>query len=328
MPILNCAEWDATLADFPNAHLLQTSAWGELKASFGWEVTRLVQDNCAAQILFRRLPLGFSVAYLPKGPLGDGWARFWPAVDQVCRQKRAIFLKVEPDCWETTNPIDGLMPGFRNEARPIQPRRTIVVDLTGGESVWLARMSKKTRACFRAAQRGGVRAYSSQDVNAFYQLMAETGRRDGFFVHSRAYYQTVFAAFAARGAVNLILAEWQGRLLAGLMVFAHGQRAWYLYAASRDEQRQLNPTYLCQLEAMRWAAARGCATYDLYGVPDEDEATLEEQFEARHDGLWGVYGFKRKFGGQLMRSVGAWDKVYIAGLYRLYHWWSTRRGAE
>ena len=56
---------------------------------------------------------------------------------------------------------------------------------------------------------------------------------------------------------------------------------------------------------MRWAAAHGCAQYDLWGVPDADLETLESQFTGRSDGLWGVYGYKRKFGGELQRTVGA-----------------------
>jgi lipid II:glycine glycyltransferase (peptidoglycan interpeptide bridge formation enzyme) len=69
---------------------------------------------------------------------------------------------------------------------------------------------------------------------------------------------------------------------------------------------------------MRWAKSLGCTTYDLWGVPDEDEETLEAEFTQRRDGLWGVYRFKRGFGGRLVRSVGAWDQVYAPLRYRLY----------
>jgi lipid II:glycine glycyltransferase (peptidoglycan interpeptide bridge formation enzyme) len=71
---------------------------------------------------------------------------------------------------------------------------------------------------------------------------------------------------------------------------------------------------------MRWARSLGCTSYDLYGVPDEDEETLEAEFAQRRDGLWGVYRFKRGFGGRLVRSVGAWDRVYAPLRYRLYCW--------
>ena len=77
-------------------------------------------------------------------------------------------------------------------------------------------------------------------------------------------------------------------------------------------------TYLLQWEAIKWAKKHDCAEYDLWGVPDEDESTLEANFETRNDGLWGVYRFKRGFGGQLKRAVQAMDRVYNALLYSAY----------
>jgi lipid II:glycine glycyltransferase (peptidoglycan interpeptide bridge formation enzyme) len=78
------------------------------------------------------------------------------------------------------------------------------------------------------------------------------------------------------------------------------------------------PTYLLQWEAMKWAKARGSKEYDLWGVPDKEETILEENFESRRDGLWGVYRFKRGFGGQLRRAAQALDRVYNPLLYRVY----------
>jgi lipid II:glycine glycyltransferase (peptidoglycan interpeptide bridge formation enzyme) len=73
-----------------------------------------------------------------------------------------------------------------------------------------------------------------------------------------------------------------------------------------------------QWAAIRWARARGCRTYDMWGIPDEDEAVLEAQFQQRSDGLWGVYGFKRGWGGQVARTPGAWDRVCNPALYAAY----------
>jgi lipid II:glycine glycyltransferase (peptidoglycan interpeptide bridge formation enzyme) len=102
------------------------------------------------------------------------------------------------------------------------------------------------------------------------------------------------------------------------MVFANGNRAWYVYGASNDQERNRMPTYLLQWEAIRWAKSHGCEEYDLWGVPDENEETLEANFETRHDGLWGVYRFKRGFGGELKRAAQALDRVYNPLLYWAY----------
>jgi lipid II:glycine glycyltransferase (peptidoglycan interpeptide bridge formation enzyme) len=88
------------------------------------------------------------------------------------------------------------------------------------------------------------------------------------------------------------------------------------------------PNYLLQWEAIRWAKSQGCCEYDLWGVPDVDLATLETNFTSRNDGLWGVYRFKRGFGGELKRSIGPWDRVYNPFLYRLYSVWLKYRKDE
>ena len=102
------------------------------------------------------------------------------------------------------------------------------------------------------------------------------------------------------------------------MVFQLGERSWYFYGASSREHRQLMATYLIQWEAMRWAKERGCKSYDLWGVPDRDFDSLEEGFTTRSDGLWGVYRFKRGFGGEVRRTSGPWDRVFRPLLYSLY----------
>jgi len=325
MAILNRTEWDAFLTRYRQAHLLQTGEWGDLKIPFGWSPERIQAGDSGAQILFRRLPLGFSIAYIPKGPLGKNWSILWPEIDQLCQRRRAIFLKVEPDAWkeqevEYQNQFKGFFP-----ANTIQPRRTIVVDLSGSEDDLLARMKQKTRYNIRLAQKKDVIVRESNDLDEFQCLMRTTGARDDFGVHSIEYYQRAYQLFSASGKVALLQAEYDGKALAALMVFAAGQRAWYLYGASSDEERNRMPTYLLQWEAMRWAVAKGCRSYDLWGVPDEDEEQLESQFEERSDNLWGVYRFKRGFGGRLMRSACAWDKVYQPILYRAYQRFNRQR---
>lgn len=327
---ISTVEWDGFLAGYPHAHLLQTSAWGALKANFGWQVERVMLGDTGAQVLFRPLPLGLSFAYIPKGPVGPDWPALWPEVRRVCRKKRAVLLKVEPDAWEPESDeqaaqLTARFPGFIGSADPIQPRRTLMVSLEGSEADWLARMKQKTRYNIRLAEKKAVTVRRSDDVPTFYQLMRITGERDGFGVHSQAYFQQAYDLFTPGGMCALLMAEFESRPLAGLMVFARGSRAWYFYGASNDEERSRMPTYLLQWEAMRWAKTQGCTEYDLWGVPDADEETLESNFANRADGLWGVYRFKRGFGGELKRSAGAWDYAALPLVYPLYRAWARRR---
>ncbi len=320
---------DFIRAAYPNAHILQLPEWGQFKSAFGWQPVLVTAENAAAQVLFRRLPLGLSIAYLPKGPLGTNWPALWPRIDQLCREKGAIFLQVEPDLFEPL-PADfaaQLDAGFTAEAQTIQPRRSILVDLRPEEEAILAAMKQKTRYNIRLAVKHGVQVRESSDVAAFHRLSEVTASRDAFFVHGLEYYQKVYGLFAPLGECVLLEAWHEEKLLAALMLFLRGERAWYFYGASDDSSRNLMPTYLLQWEAMRLARARGCQTYDLWGIPDADESQLEAEFTQRSDGLWGVYRFKRGFGGQVLRSAPAYLKVYKPLLYRAFQFYRARRKA-
>lgn len=322
MSEVSLAEWNRFLEQYPNAHILQTGEWGELKSAFGWEAVRVVSGNVGAQILFRKLPFGFTIAYIPKFIFSHLHSaineKFWKEIDHVCKKHHAIFLKIEPDVWDNENILhpSSFIPSKQN----IQPPRTIIIDIRGSEEEILARMKQKCRYNIRLAEKKGVTVRAWDDLDSFHKMIQVTGGRDGFGVHSLEYYRRAYELFHPTGMCELLVAEFENKPLAALMVFARGKRAWYIYGASNDEERNRMPTYLLQWEAMRWAKAHRCDEYDLWGVPDENEETLEAQFEKRNDGLWGVYRFKRGFGGELKRAAQAMDKVYDPLLYKLYLW--------
>jgi peptidoglycan pentaglycine glycine transferase (the first glycine) len=320
-------EWDALVACVPHGHVLQSWAWGELKDRFGWRVRRVAVGPACAQVLFRPLPAGLgSLAYVPKGPavdFGDTGAvrALLAAIQPLASRERAICLKIEPNREDDPSLAERLQAlGFRPSPQTVQPRRTLLVDLDGDPDALLASMKQKTRYNIRLAARRGVavRAAREEDLPAFYELMETTAERDEFGIHSRAYYEAIFRLFVPAGQGSFLLAEYEGRLLAAVVVVAFGETACYMYGASSDELRNLMPTYLLQWQAMLWSKEQGCHTYDLWGVPDRDEQALEEGFTQRSDGLWGVYRFKRGFGGRLVRTIGAWDLVYASLRYKLY----------
>jgi lipid II:glycine glycyltransferase (peptidoglycan interpeptide bridge formation enzyme) len=75
------------------------------------------------------------------------------------------------------------------------------------------------------------------------------------------------------------------------------------------------PNHLLQWEAMRRARADGCRWYDLWGVPDAlgravVAGVAPGDVAPGRGGLWGVWGFKRGFGGEVVRYVGLWTDVY------------------
>jgi peptidoglycan pentaglycine glycine transferase (the first glycine) len=340
-PSIPSDQWDAFVKAQPRAHVLQQSAWGDLKSAYGWSVERVGVMNDAktelvagAQILFRRLPFRLgTMAYLSMGPIfsdpfPEKGAPFnyvegalWYHIHAAAKKHGAAFLKWEPGIYRAGETIsDFKMLGFHESPQTVQPPNTVLIDITGDEETILARMNQGTRRKIRQSAKNGIRYYegTKADVAKFTAMMQTTGSRNEFGVHEPGYYERAYDLFVPQGDAALILAEHEGDHLAGIMVFAAGKNSWYLYGASSDVKRNLMGAYGVQWAAIQWAKARGCQTYDMWGIPDADEAALEAQFETRSDGLWGVYGFKRGWGGEVVRSLGAWDKVYNPLVYAAY----------
>ncbi len=339
--------WDSFVAEHPQGHLLQSWAWGEFKGRHQWPALRVIVTEAGrerplagAQVLFRQMA-GLSVAYIPKGPVVDWHDRplvetLLSTVRNATRRRRSLYLKIEPN--ERADPafeasLQNLY-NFRPSTETVQPRSTIRVNLDGAPALWLERMKPKTRYNIRLAERRGVTCRLADparpsDFEAFYGLMTTTGQRDQFGIHSADYYRDCWQIFnsspAGSGSGALWLAEFGGQIVAGVMVFAFGSEAAYLYGASSDQARREMPTYLLQWKALNWAKEQGARYYDFWGIPDDigegDEPDAEhEALEQKNvrDGLWGVYRFKQGFGGEVMRYTGAYDLAYNRPAYLLW----------
>ena len=332
MPEISCSAWNEFLAGQPSAHILQSGEWGELKSAFGWDAVRLVKNGLGAQILFRRLPLGLTFAYIPKGPVGTSSketnAQLWADVDTLCQKKHAVFLKLEQDGWEGDSSSTLQLTEFLSSPQHIQPRCTLLVDLRGSEEDVFNRMKPKTRYNIRLAGRKEVVVHPSDDMDNFYRMISVTGQREEFNVHSLEYYRRAYELFHPKEMCELFVADFQGQTLAAVMAFAYGKHAFYFYGASGDVERNRKPTYPLQWETIRWAHAKGCTEYDMWGIPDEATDVDDDEAEAREDGLWGVYRFKRGFGGSIKRAQPTLDRVYNPLLYKLYLWRLSGSGAD
>lgn len=319
------SDWDQFVIGQPRAHLLQLSAWGALKSQFEWErqIVALGTDDriqAGALVLLKRLPVGLGkMAYAPMGGFAENESQFAQLWYAIKSQPGAAFIKLEPGHFTPGYTPDLAEMGFQESPQTIQPPRTIVIDIACEDAAILERMNQGTRRKIRKSLKSGIEYYegSRADISEFCRLMEQTGARNEFGVHNEAYFGKVFDLLLPKYGA-LLLARHQGDLLAAIMVFALGDTAWYLYGASSRDKGNLYATYGIQWAAIQWAKQRGCRRYDLWGVPDHDEAMLEAQFKERRDGLWGVYGFKRGWGGEVRRSLGAWDKAFNPLVYAAY----------
>lgn len=341
-PIGDPATWDQALLELPQPHLLQTWTWGAIKRAHGWTPQRLLWHSsageplAAAQVLQRTLGppgLSFTVFYCPKGPILE-WDRetlrgqVLTDLRDLAEDNSAVQLKLDPDVpvgrgvpgseEEEPSPLGPALEqqlaasGWQPSPEQIQFRNTMILDLRRSEDEILADMKQKTRYNVRLAGRRGVeiREGSLEDLDLLYDIYAETSLRDGFVIRSRDYYQTAWGEFIEKGLAQPLIAEVESEPVAALIPYRFGERAWYLYGMSRDRHRKKMPNYLLQWEAIRWAKARGCTSYDLWGAPDSFD---------RSDPLWGVYRFKRGFRATVFRTIGAWDYTPRPLIYSAYH---------
>jgi lipid II:glycine glycyltransferase (peptidoglycan interpeptide bridge formation enzyme) len=233
---------------------------------------------------------------------------FFAQLNSQLRRRGALALRMELAQRIELATTDKMMESFISTqfypVAPIQPVRTILLDLTADEATLLARMKEKWRYNLRLAERKGVKvraAQSVEDIQAWYNLMQITSERDQFGIHTLDYYLQAWRIFNPRQQGRLFLAECEGQLLAGIFVSLYAKQGIYLYGASSNEQRNLMPNYLLQWEAIRWAKAQGAKQYDFWGIPATD---------AEAEAMAGVYRFKSGWGGEVVRFVGCYQHVY------------------
>ena len=328
------ASWDEKIAGLPGSHLLQTFEWGQIKARVGWKAAPMIwrDENksiqAAALVLTRSMRLlkvgpKISVCYIPRGPMLD-WSnsalrgQVFNDLLAFARRQKALFIKIDPELklgfgipgaeGSSEDPVGQIViqemqnSGWRFSSSQVQFRNTVLLDLNGNEEDWLQRMKQKTRYNMRLAQRSGVtvRAADESELPLIYKMYAETSVRDGFVIRSEEYYQDVWQRFMHAEKMTPMVAEFEGQMIAGLMLFYYGKNAWYLHGMSTGQHREKMPNYLLQWEAMRLAKAKGCEIYDLWGAPDV--------FDGK-DSMTGVFRFKEGLGGKVLRTCGAWDFV-------------------
>ena len=223
-------------------------------------------------------------------------------------------LKIEPSVPDGNDQwLESLRKrGFQPNPYAVHVRNEWVLDLRPVEKDILAGMKEKWRYNVRLAGRKGVivrRGEGQADLDTFYRIYETTRERDQFFIHNKQHYEDILRLYSNGDRVALFLAEHEGKAIAAIIVLRLGRWSWYMYGASSNEQRNLMPNHLLQWTGMQWAKSHGCWYYNFRGIPD----VLEEGQE-----LWGVYLFKRGFGGYALRFLETHDLVYRPLIYKLY----------
>jgi len=193
----------------------------------------------------------------------------------------------------------------------IQFKNTAWIDLNKPEEELLSSMKQKARYNIRLAGRKGVsvRKGKPEDLEDLYRMYLETSIRDGFIIRPKKYYLNTWLRFLRSNMAVPLIAEVDGEMVAGLIVFFFAKRIWYVYGMSTGKHRNKMPNYLLQWEAIKLGKKLGCELYDLWGAP--------ENFD-KSDSMWGVYRFKVGLGCEAVQRIGAYDLPIRKNAYTIF----------
>jgi peptidoglycan pentaglycine glycine transferase (the first glycine) len=310
--VTDADRWNALVEAASFRSFPQLWEWGELREPSGWRPLRigvgpdLITPLAGAQVLVRRVPLlGWRLAYVPRGPIGDLNDQpirdaLFAALRSLARTEGIATVKVDPEA--TPDDAYGqalLAPPWRPAAK-VQPPRTRLIDLSTPEDDLLADLGKKHRQYVHKAERAGVtveqisgaadEATTTQALADFYRIYAHTAMRAGFVARAQPYYERVWRLFAPNGHASLAFASLNGERVATLFHFTCGDRAAEAYGGMTDEGAASRANYLLKWISILGFKNDGFAVYDLWGLA-----------------TGGIAQFKEGFGGHEVTYVGARD---------------------
>lgn len=317
------ARWNDFVFSQKEGSFLQSWEWGKAQDLLGHKRWRLIVEDsgtwqAAALVVKRELPFGRCWLYVPRGPVlvqtHEVWEQIQEKLLDLGRQERAIFVRVDP-AWVQLPHFTQATRGtfaFRKSEREVQPKDTLLLDLTPSEDQILANMHPKARYNIRLAQRKGVtvRFSTSLDgVDTFLELSKQVHDRSGFSYHPDNYYRALVSALVPSDMIEIAIAEYKGQALAAHLMIYVGGVATYAHGASSGAHRAVMAPQLTYWETIRRAKEKEMKTYDFFGVAPPG---------AGQSHPWsGITRIKEGFGGQHISYIGAYDFVLDENFYTI-----------
>lgn len=310
-------KWDSCVKSL-HGSFLQSWDWGLLQEQRGKKVWRVIiteknDDNLQEYpflIYQEQLPGGFNWLYVPQIYTENKLVveALLDFVEKYAKHERSLFMYVDPR-FENQQKIYFEF-GFKlRKNASIQPLDTIILPILSDEKM-LSDMHKKTRYNIRLAEKKGVTVKigkSKSDMGNFYSLVQKTENRQGIDSHSQKYYEDLLKL----DSMFLVLAEYDGKVIAGNILSIYGNSCVYLHGASDYEYRKVMAPVLLQWKCILFAREQGCEYYDFWGIKGRSKNTKN----------WGgITAFKSGFtsGKYTVHYAGLFIKVMRPMFYYLY----------
>ena len=266
--------------------LYYRQAWLELITRlYGYSMIPLITTNTTGQITGflplcsiqspltgrRLVALPFS-DYCPLLATDDGIAS--NLIDQaihLARQQKVNYLELRPGVNDVLSKHSDLVEA-NLYVRWLLPLTTDPDTLWSGLRKPIQRQIKKSQSL-------GVQIHIAkhrEDMVHFYRLHLHTrSRKHGMPAQPQRFFFGLWDAFAASGAVQLLLAEYQGIIIAGMILLASGTTVRYAYGASDESYLSLAPNNLLMWAAITWGCRQGYQTLDLGRTAQDHEGLME-----------------------------------------------------
>lgn len=228
---ITAEEHDEFVKTSPQTNLLQSSDWAKIKDNWGNERLGVYQDHklvAVASILIQPLPLGFTMLYIPRGPIMDYQnselvAFMLQSIKTYARSKRAVFAKFDPSLFLRKGLIG-------QEVKDQEATLAIIQSLKDYEVEWVGRtedmgetiqprfqaniykeyftedqLSKSTKQAIRTARNKGVEVIfgGTELLDEFAALMKKTEARKGIHLRGREYYEKLLTTYAGQSYITL-----------------------------------------------------------------------------------------------------------------------------
>lgn len=286
----DAALYDAFVAAAPSGHYSQSRAWGPL-ADSGKSVQSayfLVSDASgvigAARVQRARLgPLALPAAAIERGPVvksAEILEQILPLLIAELRSRAVARIAVMPYFagaqsvvaedilrqlrFRSTQKLDGAHV------------RTLRVDLENKKSdaLFSGGERESLRRKLREAEKAGVvvRRGAASDVATLHQLHDSMMLAQGKRKKAPDYFRALSRFVETEETGALFIADREQAPIAALFVIAHGPLATFVIGASTQTALPFSKMASAMAEAIRWAHARGCKTFDLGGIPAPNDA--------------------------------------------------------
>lgn len=299
--------------------IFQSEEWEKFKLKTGYQKSYWVDD---VLVLQKNLPLGYSMLYSPMAGsrIQDtefSSQHFVDQIKKIAKENKSMFFRLELDIPKQLNSESRILNSFVKSFEHMQPENTWMLDITKDEDKLLAEMSMRCRYNIRLAAKSNIEVTSAENdkemLENFYSLYSITGKRHGITYRSKNYFQSLLDilgkdSYARIYNATLKLDGEKKTLSSGIVVYS-GKKAIYMFGASSNEHRNLKAPNLLVWKMIQDAKARGCETFDFYGIAPNDDP--------KHP--WsGITSFKKQFGGYQVDIHGCYDQILRPIEYKLF----------